>query len=131
MSEVSTASIFTYDSQKKLSTRPGDVRLDPAEALSPNGDGRDALRPLHVTGLNEDDIFVFLDVEQSNIGYIVGLIDNSDNTGVIVPGDLVEADPRTHLSQEVSRRLYDMDYPTLAEFGLQGLAREIYRRANS
>lgn len=107
-----------------------DVRLDDADN---NITAADYLRPLTVSGRPMDVRVLFLDVvaredEQSefrNIGYFATRFDPSDGSAILVPGDLIEQEPRTWLGDELKKELLDLGRETLEDFSLHALARHI------
>jgi hypothetical protein len=104
-----------------------DVRIDAADS---NITADDYLRPLVASGVPEDVRVLFLDVvaredersEFRNIGYFATRFDPSDGSVLLVPGDLLEQEPRTWLGDDLRKDLLGYGRETLEEFSLHSLA---------
>lgn len=90
----------------------------------------DYMRPLLVTGLPRSIRVLFLDIlesdgertETESIGYFVARHDAQDGTSLLVPGDLLERDPRTWIDDNLRNMLQFLGRENLEEFSLGTLA---------
>lgn len=105
-----------------VSDRTAHLELEQDEIVT---DLRDAYRPLHIRGLSPADFAVFLSVSDTDatesVGYLVTHVDQFGDTGIIVPGDLLEQDPRTWASNTVCERIASMDPEEFGNFTLPNL----------
>jgi len=93
----------------------------------------DYMRPLIVSGLRQDIRVLFLEVvgidgehtEAQNIGYFVTRHTPEDGTSILVPGDLLEKDPRTWIDDCLRQMLLFIGRENLEEFSLGALANHI------
>lgn len=101
-----------------LHVRFAQISLDPADIFLGVDDFR---RPLLVNGIKSGDCFVSLGVatpeESKSIGYVV----TDCSIGLIVPGDLIERDPRTWLGEMTKYKLSYLGRKVLTDFGFTTL----------
>lgn len=124
---MSTAEVFTFTVSNVWSLQPGgEFWLRPADLAFDTGDvladSADLMRPLTVDGLQPRDCFVFLEVMEDGAVTTIGYIVTSVTTGTIVPGDLIQKQPRTWLDEPTKDMLSYLGRTPLEDFGLQALA---------
>ena len=127
MANTSTERIYTKIGVKLL-PRGGEVQIDDEDSFY----FEDVDGPIHVvSGLLKSDVVVMLrdldassgDVDHPDVtGFLVSHVE-TDGSGVLMSGDLVESAPRLWMNphlRELWNFLYDKDY-TFSDFGLDAL----------
>ncbi|MDB5186401.1 MAG: hypothetical protein JWL85_924 [Candidatus Saccharibacteria bacterium] len=109
--------------------REGDITLDEDETITRI---EEMQRPLHVSGLLSRDVVVYLEVIDGervaeSIGYLVSHVDDED--GVIVPGNLVQSDPNTWLTDRVRNMINFLELSEFDQFTLNDLAEHVRGKA--
>ena len=126
----SVGSTFSFDGDNIKAAATGDFVLE-IDAADNNISVEDYIRPLTVTGVPKNVFALFLDViacegadsRSCSIGYFATHFDDTDGTSILVPGDLLEQDPRTWLCDGLRQELPDLGPETLCEeFSLKALA---------
>lgn len=113
------ANVWSLQPNSGLWLRPTDLVFDTGDAFA---EPSDLMRPLTVEGLQPRDCFVFLEVMEDDTVTAIGYIVTSAATGTIVPGDLIEQQPRTWLDEPTKHMLSYLGRTPLEDFGLQALA---------
>ncbi|HEY1064138.1 MAG TPA: hypothetical protein VGE30_02445 [Candidatus Saccharimonadales bacterium] len=128
MIHTKTQKIYTVGMGNEIIARGGALELDIDEVVV---DLDDLRRPMMVSGLYPSDVAAFLDFSPVNrlgkpklrhaetIGFLVTQSHAGD--GIIVPGDLVEADPRQWLSPELAAKLASLAFDEVEQFGIGSL----------
>jgi|AntRauTorckE6833_2_1112554.scaffolds.fasta_scaffold01128_3 hypothetical protein len=139
MIEVKTERIWTLSRNDKIVPRIGEVCFDIDEIIT---DTTDAKRAITITkGLRPRDFAVFLSFpsfdldkeDTADAGYLVGDVDASDGSGVIVHGDKVEQCPKdwaTGRIMDTWAYLETIEPNIFDDFTLKALGEHIRKRNN-
>lgn len=121
---VKTGAIYTVNAECGVIARTGEIELDVDERIT---DIDDLRRPLHVSGLEDKDLALFLSFapvnrlgrpirrEAQQLGFLVTA--SACGEGVILQDEVVETNPRTHLSPHLTELTAGLPYEEVGQFG--------------
>lgn len=131
MTQFEADRIYTVDAAR-VDLRAGEILFDDSETIIDEGD---ILRPVLVVGLEPNDIAITAnfvldeDGEPTPYSYDYLVTEQKDGEGIIVPGDMIERDPRTWMSPHLESLIGSLQPGEFERFGLPKLSAYIIGRS--